>query len=173
MKTNTPNSSKQQVITYLAAEGKSVKEISEALGMSKANVQTVLSDERVAFDIKHLRFKLHGKGVKEKFNDLLPAAQETLTSILNDDNPNVKINLKFQAAQEVFDRALGKPKQTVEVEGSLLRAVFEKLNDPRASTLDGEIVHDAIPVLANPEKKEEPENPNSASPMDEWLSKNM
>lgn len=171
MKTNTPNSSKQQIITYLAAEGKSVKEIAENTGMSQSTVKGILSDERVAFDIKHLRFKLHGKGVKERFNDMLPKAQDVAAEIL--ENPNTKSQLKFQVAQEVFDRALGRPKQTIEHEGSMLRTIFEKLDGQRSvSVIDGELVTDVEVPALEPIKEKQLENPNN-NPMDDWMNKNM
>lgn len=167
MKEITSNSNQQQLLTYLAAEGKNAKEISEALGMSQKSVKAMLTDERIDFDIKHLRYKLYGKGIKEKFQEMLPKAQEAVAEIL--DNPNTKSNLKFQVAQEVFDRSLGKPKQTVEHEGSLLRAVFEKLDGSRnvSEIIDGEVV---LERTALPES----DNPNTiVNPMDEWINKNM
>lgn len=167
-----PLSNQQEVITFLAAQGQKTSEIASALGLKPATIRNILKDEKVAFEVRRLRYKLFGKGVKQRFDELVPLAQEAVAEIL--ENPNSKAQLRFQAAQEVMDRALGKPKQTVEHEGSIIKALYDKL-DGRTRE---ENFREAIPVdievpalLENPntisEKSAEKEK-DSMDSIDAW-----
>lgn len=115
-----------QLIIYLAATGVKNPEIAEQLNLTVNYVNSVLKEERSLFELRKLRHQLYGKDLKKRFHDLIPAATDVIEQTML--NPNVKPHLKFTAAQEVLDRALGKPKQTVEVEGSMIRSVFEALD---------------------------------------------
>lgn len=119
-------SNKELAIIYFSAQGKASGEIAELIGSSPAYVNKTLNEERVQFEIRLMRHKLFGKDVQKRFKELLPAALDKVEEILQ--NPNTKPGLGFAAAQEIFDRSMGKPKQTVEVHQSLLKNIFEKLD---------------------------------------------
>lgn len=168
---------KDHVMVYLAAKGLKTAEIAEAIQLEPATVRLKLSEERVQFEVKTLRYKLYGKDHKKRFQDILPQAVDVTEQILM--NPNTKDALRFQAAQEVMDRALGKPKQTVEHEGSLIRSLFEKLDGVKEEpAFDVEAIPIALEdriepaLLGNPNErtKKTEENPNF---VDDWAKNNL
>lgn len=164
-------SNTEQAVIFFSAQGKEPSEIVDIIGGSVGSVRTMLTDERVQFEIKLLRHKLYGKDVQKRFKDMLPKALDTVEGIL--DNPNTKPGLGFAAAQEVFDRSLGKPKQTLELEGSLLKKVFERLDADEAVPIDITPGSDVVRI-ANPEQpvKSLQGNPN-LDPIDTWAKENL
>lgn len=160
---------KEQIIIYLAASGLTNTKIAEELGMHPNSISNVLGEERIQFELRKLRHKLFGKDVQRKFRDMVPAAQELTESILT--NPNLKPGLRFNAAQEVFDRALGKPKQTIEHEGSMIKRIFEKLDsEDESSTIDvtPKETPEPVSVISNPN-----EDPPAVDPIDKWAAENL
>lgn len=153
-------SSRENAIIYLSAQGKATSEIAEALGISVSNASKTLREERIQFEIKRLRHKLFGhdtKAVKKRFDDMVEGAQNVIQEIIDNPNSAVKPQLRFNAAQEVLDRSLGKPKQTVEHQGSLIKELFDRLDDPNSSKIiDIEPMEDELPALlaqsAEPQK---------------------
>lgn len=182
---NSPYFNKERLVIYLAAEGHTQKEIAEETGYPGYKVKEMMEDEKVAFEIRHLRYKLYGKDVKKRFQEMLPHAMDAHEAILT--NENTKPALRFQAAQEAYDRALGKPKQTVEHEGSLLRTIFERLDkgDNRPVTIDviepGRDVSD-VPALEEGTAQIEPsedvetltrETSEEEDAIDKWARENL
>lgn len=168
------------MIVYLAAQGRSAVEIADSLGISKDTVRLKLTNERMQFEIKHLRYKLFGKDHRKRFSEILPHAIDATEKILRD--PLTKERTRFAAAQEIFDRALGKPKQTIEHEGSLIRALIEKLdgksdNERVGGVIDAEIVPELAPPPINPNETVRPDkskNPNlHMDPIDQWAKENL
>lgn len=172
---------RDNMIIYLAAEGKTNAQIGEALDIDPATVRLKLTDERVAFEVKRMRYKLYGADHKKRFESILPHALDVTETILLD--ANAKSSLRFAAAQEVMDRTLGKPKQTVEHEGSLVRALFEKLDGKKPVIEVGgeptapENERPALTLIENPNEKvavDVSKNPNlSDDPIDNWVNKNL
>lgn len=138
----TPTSPKEETIVYLAAKGMKTPEIAQAVGMSNGQVQALLNSERLEFEIKHLRYKLHGKDTQKMFRDALPKAVEATISILDD--PRSKPALILKSAEMILDRSLGKPKQTIEHEGSLIKKLFERLDDTKEVVEMTEVATDTI-----------------------------
>ena len=184
---------KDEMLVYLSAKGAKTSEIASALDLTPQTVRLKLADDRVQFEIKRLRYQLYGKDHKKRFQDILPYAMDVTEEILK--SPSAKPQLRFAAAQEVMDRALGKPKQTVEHEGSLVRSLLEKLNSkPGQEIIDiSPLSPDAIApgtdldnvetpqarvdsqVLGNPNyvtKMNSQENPNFQK-VDDWMAKNL
>ena len=170
-----PFSTKQSIIAYLAAEGQTVPEIAAAVELGEEKVANILLDQAFVLRVKELRQKLYSKDAKKAFDDLLPNAQDLIKKII--ENPNTKPHLQFQVAQEVFDRSMGKAKQTVEHEGSLLRAVFEKMDQKRDNSVIDvtRIIEPELPALANPNARDADfnENPNTRDAVDDWMEKNL
>jgi hypothetical protein len=160
-------STRENAVVYLAAQGKNAVQIAEATGSSTRSITVMLQEERVQFEIRRLQHRLFGKdqkNVKRRFDDMVEAAQNTIEEIINDDNPNVTIKpqLRFAAAQEILDRSLGKPKQTVETHVSLIKDLFDRLDDPKTKeVIDINEVPDALG------------SGEEVSPMDEWAEKNL
>jgi len=164
------------MLIYLAANGFNNTQIASELGISTQTVSNKLQDGRIQFEIKHTRYRLFGANTKKRFDSILPQAIDVTEEIIN--NPNVKPQLRFQAAQEVFDRSLGKPKQTIEHEGSLVRALYEKLDAKNVTPVENikETVIEGVaqnPNTVVPYKKTE-DNPNTLTDMvDDFVKKHL
>lgn len=161
------------MIVYLAAEGKTNAEIAMVLNITSDTVRLKLGTEQMQFAVKHMRYKLYGKDHKKRFEEILPHAIDVTEEILLD--PNAKQATRFAAAQEVMDRTLGKPKQTVEHEGSIVRALFEKLDEKKTVQ---PIIDVGVPeLLENPNNEpviQKYANPNlSSDPVEDWVKKNL
>lgn len=167
-----------QTIFYLAAHGKSLSEIAEVVSRSPDSVKRLIGSDRGQFEIKRARTKLFPtevKDIKKQFDALVPKALEALRELADD--PHLKPQLRFSVAQEILDRSVGKAKQTVEVQGSLIAEVFEKMDSLTPSEIK-EVIDitpsqnytDALPLPVN---NLEGDAPKPASDVDEWISKNL
>ena len=166
------DTTKRQLAIYLAAEGKNTAQMAEMLNVNSSTVHQWLKDDRFQFEVKLLRHKIHGKGIQKRFEDMLPKAQDVTEEIIT--NPNIKPQLKFQAAQEVFDRALGKPKQTIEHQSNILRTIYERLDQNPEMTIDITPQEQQLKTLPEPQKTIEL-NPNTIEldPIDKWANENL
>ena len=140
----TLTSPKEDTIVYLAAKGMKPAEIAQAVGLTTGHVQSLLNSERLEFEVKHLRYKLHGKDTQKMFRDALPRAIEATIAVMDD--PRSKPALILKSAEMVLDRSLGKPKQTIEHEGSLIKKLFEKLDDTKEVV---EMAHEASDQISD------------------------
>lgn len=131
-----------ETVAYLAARGLSPKEIGDALGLSTPAINALLTQERMRFEIKVVRHKLFGKEHQKAFRELLPHAIDATKNVLLD--PTSKPSTRLDAAKEVMDRTLGKPKQTIEHEGSLLRELVERLDKKKIIDVESAATVDAV-----------------------------
>ena len=171
-------SAQEQALCYFAAQGNmNQQQIAEAVNLSPGTVGQKLKSERIQFEIKHLRYKLYGKDHKKRFQDILPHAIDVVEDVIT--NPNTKQSIRFAAAQEIMDRALGKPKQTVEHEGSLIRSLFDRLDakPEEPKPIDVTPIENEVPRLRNPNGQVEVENgsnPNlKEDKVDKWIRENF
>lgn len=163
-------SHKHNYIAYLAAKGFGTTEISNETGMSISRISTLLQSERMKFEIRAIQYKLFGKEPSKRFKEILPDAIDLAERVMKD--PNVKPSLKLTAAMNFMDRALGKPKQSIEVEGSVLRQLYDKM-DGKKEDITVETVKDVEPLTENPNKAvEKKPNPNSDD-MTQWVLNNF
>lgn len=158
-------STRENAIIYLAAQGKPNSEIAEALGLSPHTVGNTVREERIQFEIRRLRHRLFGsdtKVAKKKFDEMVGSAQKVIEDILENPNTTVKPQLKFMAAQEVLDRSLGKPKQSVEVTGSLIEQLFDRLDQPEVNKIiDVSPIVDELPALLGEQTELEAKEKNA------------
>lgn len=174
-------SSKEGTIVYLAAQDKTNKEIAETVGLSVGTVGQKLRDERIQFEVKRLKHRLFGKDIKnakKRFDEMVEKAQDVIEEIISSDNPNqpIKPQLRFQAAQEILDRSLGKPKQTVEHQGSLIGQLFDRLDDPKIRDiidLPEEGPDELSGFLEQATETQGQELAPISNDLDSWIDKNL
>ena len=169
---------RDQIVAYLTVEGWTIDEIATAINVMPESIRLKLTDERIIEKQKALSYKLFSEDTDKRLKDILPRALDVLCEILED--TTAKPQIKISAAQDVIDRVLGKPKQTVEHQGSLVRAMLEKLNasPEEAIAVDFTEVSSENKLLANPnEARPSPDvraNPNfQEDPVDSWIKKNL
>lgn len=124
--TEAADKTRMQVLAYLAACGKKVTDIAEELGMSQPEVSNILSTERMQFEVNSLKYKMFGQDVQKRFKEILPKAVDVAYEVMVDEK--AKPALRLSSAINFMDRALGKPTQQVEVGGSLIKELFDRLD---------------------------------------------
>jgi hypothetical protein len=167
---------RDQAISYLTMEGWTNEEIASCLQVPIEVIRLKLTDERIQEKSRNLHYQIYSEDSKKRYQDMLPHAMRVIEDILKD--PMAKPQLKIDAAREVTDRVLGKPKQTVEHEGSLIRAFLERLSSPEMIATE--------PALPVPYRELPPGNPNVSTPVvtkdnpnfqedmvDQWMKKNL
>lgn len=151
---------------YCHVQGCSNEAIATELSIPEENVRLKLSTEKLQIYAKHLKYRLTDEDPKKRFSDLLPYAADAIEEALK--SPSTKIQTKLAAAQEITDRVLGKPKQTIEHEGSLIRGLIDRLDKKKQNDIidiQGKIVVDALLPAAE-------DNPNLDA-IDKWAEENL
>lgn len=121
-------SQRQMFICYLAAMGRRPKEIAEQTGMTNARLSLLLNSEAIKDQIQLIReVEFAGLGVQQQLDQLTPQAVRIANRLMKSEN--TPDNLKWQVAQNVLDRKLGKPQQTVNVNNTLLTDIFQLMTD--------------------------------------------
>lgn len=122
------------LVAHFAAVGQRPKEIAARTGISIDEVHTHLNTESVQREIRALQHEYFGRDPMQRFKTLINDAADILEDTMKD--KHVKTSVRVQAADKILDRALGKPKQIFNLEGNLIRRVYE--------TLDGKKVEDVV-----------------------------
>ena len=166
------NEGRHMPIAYLAATGLKLSEIAQATGFSEGRLSTLLKSDSMVLEIRRIQFEIYGADPKRKIQQLVPQAIETTQAIMED--VQVKPAIRLQAASSILDRGLGRPQQNIEVNGSSIRQLLDRLDKIEGSKVIDAVVNDA-PVCENTEVKEV--TPQSDAPsfardeVDEWVSK--
>lgn len=171
------------LVAHLRACGLQPKEIATQVGLSVSTVNQYLASEKIQFEIRRLQHTYFGKDPMRRFQTMLQEAADVMEETMRD--KQVKPSVRVMAADKILDRALGKPKQHLTVEGSLIRKVYESLDDNTGKKIqttievsgDNPNVRDVAQPgpEKNPNEVEKPvrENPNAASDkgayVDDWV----
>lgn len=170
-KTKEYLNSNEKAVAYFAAQGLTIQDISKQTGQPKKKIEALLENERVQFEVRQVRHKLFGKDIQSTFKKLLPVAGEVIENILL--SKTAKDSLKFSAAQEVLDRGLGKAVQTVNVRGSLISDIYDKLDGKKSEPIET-TVRLIEPVNPNETKAvDKVANPNLNDTIDKWAKENL
>ena len=145
-----------EALIYMAASGATNKRIADDLGYTQSRISIILSKPEIKAKIKAVQQSLWGENADRRFSQLLPSAIDVAEEVLN--NPNERSNLRVDVAFRLMDRALGKPKQEVTVEGNLIADLIHKLDQQEA-------MHRIVPALKS---SQEPEHP-----IDKYIDDNI
>lgn len=151
---------------HFAALGYSQKDIARHLGISAGRVSAIMKSQSCQSEIERLQKEFFDPD--KIFKQILPEAVKVTRRIMN--RASAKDSDKLTAASQFMDRALGKAKQTMEVQGSAIKDLFAALdksrNTPHYLTPPIEAEFNEVS-----DKKESPkENQDS---MDEWLDQHL
>lgn len=171
------------LVAHLAACGLRPSEIAEQTGYALTTVRQYLASEKIQLEIRALQHKYFGRDSMRRFQSLINEAADTLEDTMRD--KQVKPSVRVMAADKILDRALGKPKQFLSVEGNLIRRVYETLDSTgrRVQTTvevaDNpnikDVTHNASESNPNVIEKRATPNPNAdqSSYVDDWVEKNI
>lgn len=113
-------------IAYLLVMGLRPKQIAEELQISTTKVNELLKDVGFRGEVERLREHYFGEDMELLFKHILPKAVRTAEEIMDD--VEQKAHIRLDAAFRFMDRSLGKPKQQLEVNGSLISSLFKRLD---------------------------------------------
>lgn len=120
---------RRNYLVHLAAAGLTNKEICEEMGMSESRVSILLRNSDIKKAVRVKQDELWGDSSQRRFKQILNKAITAAEGIL--DEPTTKDSLKADIAFRFMDRALGKPKQEVAVEGNLLADFIHRLDQQK------------------------------------------
>lgn len=168
-----PVSARVKAVCHMAAIGFNKKEIAVSLGIPEGRVGAVLSSKSAKAQIDKIQHDLFFADPQKMFRTEVPRAFRRVRKVLYGEK--TKDNDVLKAADMIFDRALGKPKQEVQHETSSIKQLFEMLDkqsqtetkiiEVKVSPVAGEEVQDA-------EFKEKQQDPTKDD-MDAWLDENL
>lgn len=115
-----------RLVAYLTAAGATPEQISIMIGKEAGEIKAALQIERVDQMMLEVRRKQAGRDIVRRVKELAPKAIEVQEKLLN--NELTKDNVRAAIADSILDRAMGKAPQTVEVGGSLLRQVLDRVD---------------------------------------------
>lgn len=147
-----------RVIAYLFAGGAEPKVIATMLKMNLESVHSVIELPRISSFIAELKKKSISGDALKTIKSYLPDAVEVTRSIMMDSNQ--KGMTRLTAANTFLDRGMGKPTQTIEVGGSLIRELFERLDSLEAQEKAKTINIEAKKVIEK-------------DPLDSWIEENL
>lgn len=129
---------KHKYMVQLFATGMTNKEVAQEMDLSESWVAHLRNKESVKAEVALLHKNLVAPSVQERFNKIVTKAISRAEDIMDD--PETKDALVADIAFRFMDRALGKPKQTVDVETNLLSELLTRLDQKTVGS------REAIPV---------------------------
>lgn len=169
-------------VVFLAAGGARAEDIAEQTNLSLFRVQLILGSDRGLEEVKRLKWKMHGESSKAQFEALLPAAIDTVHEVMG--SRRLPARTRLSAAQIIMDRALGKPKETVDVNhNNPLRQLYEELRHkrnaasaalPHEPRVEKAIEVEVRSIQDQPQPTPPPEEPapNNAQ-VEAWVAENL
>lgn len=169
---DAPVSARVKAVCHMAAIGFNKKEIAVSLGIPENRVGAVLSSKTAKAQIDKIQHDLFFADPQKMFRTEVPRAFRRVRKVLYGEK--TKDNDVLKAADMIFDRALGKPKQEVQHETSSIKQLFEMLDkqnqeQSQAIEVTAKPVQEPIEEAQFKEKQEE----QPKDDIDTWLSENL
>lgn len=167
-----PVSARVKAVCHMAAIGFNKKEIAVSLGIPENRVGAVLSSKSAKAQIDKIQHDLFFADPQKMFRTEVPRAFRRVRKVLYGEK--TKDNDVLKAADMIFDRALGKPKQEVAHETSSIKQLFEMLD---RQTQNADAIEtkskpvDSTQVVDAEFKEKTDEQPKDD--IDAWLSENL
>lgn len=168
-----PVSARVKAVCHMAAIGFNKREIAVSLGIPENRVSAVLSSKSAKAQIDKIQHDLFFADPQKMFRTEVPRAFRRVRKVLYGEK--TKDNDVLKAADMIFDRALGKPKQEVAHETSSIKQLFEMLDkqtqdNSKAIEVTAKTVQQEQVIEAEFKEKQE-EQPKDD--IDAWLSENL
>jgi len=123
-------SSLHEALMYAKASGATNKAIAQQFNYTESRISIIMNKPEIKKKIRALQEKYWGGNIEARFQNLLPKAVEVAANIIN--SKTEKTSLKADVAFKLMDRALGKPQQSIAVEGNLLADLIHRLDQQEA-----------------------------------------
>ena len=124
-----PLTSRQREVCRLHVTGLKQDEIALKLGYTQPHVSRILQSSKAKREIERIHDKVFEKTVAERVKDLGNPAIDVFEDILHSNDPEVKPQLKLDAAKWVAEKISGKAKQEVEFQGSIAVSMLDRMQE--------------------------------------------
>lgn len=136
-----------RAVAYLTASGATVEHCSAMLGKAPSEIKEIRRLERIKKLVLSIQKRQAGQDYRHLFRQMMPQAVDTLHEVLTSDKE--KGATKLAASKEIFDRALGKAAQSIELNGgSMIRDLFLRL-DRIDEHLETRLIEDSAKAVNN------------------------
>lgn len=149
---------------HFYACGYTFEKISELLHLDLEYLKLLFETETMNEAVEAARREVFSGDSKSEFRALSPRAAKIINQIMA--SPTERGATRLQAAMYAIDRAHGKPTQSLDVGGSMIKEFIKLLDDQKRTAID---ISTKIPN--NVEDAEVIEAPTSLSEVDSWFQK--
>ena len=156
---------RHRAVCQMAAIGFTPVQIAEQIGLSKERVSLILRSTTGRREVEKLQNELFFKDPKRMFLAEVPKAFKKVKKILH--SKEARDSEVLKAADMIFDRAMGKPTQEIQHEGSAIRQLFEaldKASNPEVKKVESVVIDAEFKEVKKEEQKDE---------IDQWLDENL
>lgn len=115
-----------KMVIYYASLGFPDRVIAKELQIRPKQVHMILSSKSVQAELNRVNKSLIDSDITKVFQKILPEAIMTTYKLMSDEEE--KGATRLDAAKHFMDRALGKPKETIENKTTLVSQVFDIIN---------------------------------------------
>lgn len=117
---------RHELIAYMLAHGRSQREISTEVKMTEGRLSILANWPVMKSRVKEIQQGVYEKDVQKRFLSIVPAAIDVAEELMK--NKNTKENVRSDIAFRFMDRALGKPKESLEVKSNAITDLFDALD---------------------------------------------
>lgn len=121
-------SPKHRRLAFLAAQGKSNKEIKDELGYSDSRISILRRNPHIAAEINRLTERIYEETIGGRLKSFAEPALAVLERALTDRTNRVKESEKIDVAKWVLEKLDGKAAQKIEAGENLLAALMDRLD---------------------------------------------
>jgi DNA-binding CsgD family transcriptional regulator len=126
-------SPRHRKFALMAAEGKSNKEIGEALGYKPCRVSNLRHNTYMVDEIERLRERIFEETIGSRLKSFAEPALNNIHMILTDRTNKVKVSEKAEMSKWVVEMNNGKASQKIEAGENLLSSLMDRLDAGRTS----------------------------------------
>lgn len=126
-----------KLICYLKAVGFKNADIRRTCGASPGEISKVMRSESAKAEIERIQREIFVTEPAKMFEAILPEAVKVAVNAMMSKkiNPSIRVDAAFK----FMDRALGRPSQSVEVTGNLIKDLIQKMDSaPVEQPIDAE-----------------------------------
>jgi hypothetical protein len=148
-------------------------DIAKMTGCSVAFVNQVIKSQVGQAEVARIQDEVYSGKFTKVYEQIVPMAIQTAMEAMLD--KNVKASTRVEAAFRFMDRALGKPKQAIEVEDNVARGILERLDQmaKERSVKTVDIDRDTMEALTAGGASNTIENKSQPDEIDEWIEGNL
>lgn len=148
-------------------------DVAKMTGCSVHFVNQVIKSQVGQAEVARVQDEVYSGKFTKVYEQIVPMAIQTALDAMLD--KDVKASTRVEAAFRFMDRALGKPKQAIEVEDNVARSVLERLDqmakERSAKTI--ELGRDTVEALTTGVAGNTIERKSKPDEIDEWIEGNL